>query len=169
MELTRLSILTLFLLTAVCQAAVVAVPPDKQAVGSASAGQPEYRITSITLPDQARWIEPGMSISPTVTVINDGANDTGAETRVLSAYLGSSQLPPKRNTIPPLRSGGSEEVTLEYLVPDGIPPRDYQFFLSFDNNPEKTGMGGNGSQIRASNLVSVKFKPPKANGGCHCS
>lgn len=129
-----------------------------------------YLITHVTLPVQTRWTETGKSLSPTITVTNEGSDDTGEETMTVSAYLGSYPLISKRNTITPLNGGESRDITLEFLIPDGIPSRDYQFTVSLDNRTEPGETDRSIQQIKAPDLLTVTSKPPKVRmSGCGCS
>lgn len=140
----------------------------EQSGNFSSMNAPAYRISNVTISDQEQSMEVGKSISPILTIQNEGADDPGAEPVILDAYLDTHKLAPKINKIPPLRAGQKEEISLEYIIPEGIPPRDYQFFIRGEDPKIINSQEINGGKIRASTLISIQFVPPKIKKACNC-
>ena len=131
---------------------------------------PDYVISDISLAKKSSWIEPGMSITPNVTIRNTGGDDTISEPVQIFASLGSYQLTSQNNTISPMKGGEEQQVNLEYIIPDGIPSREYPLIITLDPSREKTGINTKNNEVKASALLTIRTITPKVKvSSCGCS
>jgi len=131
---------------------------------------PDYVISDISLSKKSSWIEPGMSITPNISIWNTGADDTAPGPVQIAASLGAYQLISMNNSISPMKGGEERRVTLEYLIPDGIPSREYPLIITLDPRREKTGINIKNNEEKASGLLTIRTITPKVKvSSCGCS
>lgn len=160
------------IITCLITMVVAGEEPDNQTGNSIIPGDigPDYVITGISLPKTSSWIEPGMVINPNITIWNAGENDTTAGTILISASLGDYPLISRNSTIIPMKKDEKRAVTMEYLIPDGIPSREYPLVLSLDSEHEQKGVDTKNNEAITSNTLTLQTasRGVKVNG-CGCS
>jgi uncharacterized membrane protein len=147
----------------------IPTPIDDSRYNQEGVISPDYSVNRIIMPTHNRWIEPGMIISPTITIRNEGTDDLNIENRTISASLGLYPLISKNNGIPPLKKGESIEITLEFLIPDGIPSREYPFMISVNTGKPQTDTDRNIREKVSGTLTIRTITPNVRINNCGCS
>ncbi len=153
--------------------------PASSAVSNASLNQtddennvkvPNYEITKVSMPVQTAWIEPGTYISPNITIINAGSDDTSSQLVQLQAFLGKYQLISKNNTFSVFKAGEERTVTPDYLVPNGVPTGEYTLTVSINRGKEEGGEDTENNKASAPDQLNVKQITSKAKvRSCNCA
>jgi hypothetical protein len=133
-------------------------------------GEPLYQITKIAIPTQTKWLQPGMIISPNVTISNTGSDDLRSEDLSTTAFLGTYPLLSNKNTFQPLKKNETKVFSFEFLIPSGVPSKEYQLSIRINSNLEQTETISPDIQAKSSQFVTIQSINPKVKiSGCACS
>ena len=175
MRLTALSrnicmIILLLGITCIIPSISASITPDKNLTTMTQISGPDYEIVTITLPVQTSWIEPGTSITPNISIRNNGSADNSTEQVQISAMLGDYQLISKNSQMKPLKGGEEQTITPDYLVPAGVPTGEYDLTVSLPGMHNQGTNNISNNQVSASEPVNVKLITSKAKvKSCGCS
>ena len=152
-----LALLTIFIIPAVT-ADELNITPDN----------PVYIITNISLKDSDLQASPGISISPSVTLQNIGAEPGASSSVRFRATLGPKNLINKDTVVPAPHAGKPETYSLSFTLPS-IHPGEYS--LEIYVSPENDQRTGNKeSSMKAHKTIYVKNPLPGAiKSDCGCS
>jgi hypothetical protein len=150
-------------------AAAEEIQPLVQEIGNGTGLGPEYLISDISLPENP-WFEPGMVLSPEITITNTGGDDTSHSNLSVSASLGAYPLISQNSTITPMKGGEKKRLTLEYLIPNGIPSREYLLFLTVSPDHLHEGDETKDSEPVPSGSLTIRSTSPGVRvNNCGCS
>ncbi len=93
---------------------------------------PDYTITDVSIPDTPTAYTDLDNVDVTVTVINNGNDDTTTSVIPIHAYLGDRELGPLTAVIEPLGAGEVTSEKLVYLIPEYLAHGSYPLTFIID-------------------------------------
>jgi hypothetical protein len=129
---------------------------------------PVYVITNITLDESDLQASPGISISPSVTLQNIGAEPATDSSVQFRATLGPKNLINGNTVVPAPHAGKPDTYSLSFTLPS-IQPGEY--FLEIYVSPEKNqGTGSQESSMKTHKTILVTNPlPGSIKNDCGCS
>lgn len=131
---------------------------------------PHYIITRISIPGEKTGISPGDSLSLDCLIQNTGENDTGMNPVQISVSLGIYPLILQHGIIPAMKRSEEHHVLLTYLIPDGIPPREYPLKVSIEQENNSFVNESDRVEMKGPDILVVKkTNAGVKRNGCGCT
>ncbi|MDD1724518.1 MAG: hypothetical protein LUQ07_05260 [Methanospirillum sp.] len=118
----------------------------------------DYVLLNVVLSQDYTYVRSGRSISPRITIKNQGGDDTNQGNVPVEAWLGDTILIPVHGEFIPLKGGTSAMYTLRYMIPQDVPLLPNHLTLKIDpwNTRNESGNGPNDLTTKA--LIVIEDK-----------
>ena len=127
---------------------------------------PDYELVLVELPVSESQIFPGGLLHPSLIIKNAGSAGLEGGLVNISGYLGNISLIPVSGSIPALKEGEKQMVTLTFQIPDTFDFGGYVFSLMVDPDVQTSDTNVSNNGGKAGGIISIT--PPDDNEFIGC-